>query len=196
MIYNNNYELIVALIFVLVIHLFVSICLGQSDGQYTPSPSQFPSYQWGHYSHYDSRGRPIIIGPPNQPIHPYDTRRGYTPDPKRRLIEDPGDLRCKEAIHQNLDEFVTVNTAYGNVVGRFVYLCDGPQVPERDRPLRQFDRPLGSPSVYRPIRHFWKNVTAFLGIPYARPPTRENNLRFKVRIIKFSFLSKLTLNNV
>ncbi|XP_054158093.1 neuroligin-2-like [Oppia nitens] len=38
---------------------------------------------------------------------------------------------------------------------------------------------MGSPNRYNPIRSFWKNVTTFLGIPYARPPIREYNLRFQ-----------------
>jgi hypothetical protein len=148
---------------------------------YTPGPGRQVPNQWGHFSQYDSRNRPV--GPAVQGWNPYDPSKGFTPDPsRRRLIEDPGDTRCKEAIHQGLEEFVTVNTAYGNCVGTIVYLCDGPNVPERDRPLSPHpdQRPQGSPSTYRPIRHFWKNVTTFLGIPYARPPTRENNLRFKV----------------
>ncbi len=175
---------------------FIFFTLGSSSVQaqwnsnrgsgYTPGPGlQIPN-QWGHYSQYDSRNRPV--GPHAQGWDPFDPRKGFTPDPsRRRLIEDPGDTRCKEAIHQGLDEFVTVNTAYGNVVGTVVYLCDGPQVPERDRPIssRPDQRPQGSPSTYRPIRSFWKNVTTFLGIPYARPPTRENNLRFKVICIKY-----------
>lgn len=41
------------------------------------------------------------------------------------ILMDPGDRRCKEAITSYLEEFVTVQTKYGNVRGRYVYLCDG-----------------------------------------------------------------------
>lgn len=179
-------------------------------GYTQPPPQRIPQFSsygshWGHYPPYDPKQRPIESWDPYSDYN----RRGYgsqwvTPNPnpgRRRLIEDPGDTRCKEAITSDLDEFVTVNTMYGNVVGRIVYLCDGPLVPERDRPIPTWPSGLKREHLhnpqyqhykyqsnkydkqYRPIRYFWRNSTAFLGVPYAKPPTRENNLRFRVRIV-------------
>ncbi len=134
--------------------------------------------QWGHY--------PILYQDPNRPletINKYDPRYSapVTPDTYNRYkIADPGDLRCPEAVREGLLEFATVNTAYGTVEGRVVYLCDEPGVPEHDRPKPAQYTPVGNPNKYRPITSFRRNVTTFLGVPYAKPPTRENNLRFKV----------------
>lgn len=77
-------------------------------------------------------------------------------------------------------EFVPVVTAYGTVEGRVVYLCDEPGVPLHERPRSSQYQPIGSPHKYRPITQFRRNATAFLGIPYAKPPTKANGLRFKV----------------
>ncbi|CAG2111725.1 unnamed protein product, partial [Medioppia subpectinata] len=135
--------------------------LPNGQGQFnTPPPQRVFYEQWGHYHEYDPRNRPL-----ESDRKPYDGyRSGVTPDPsRRRLIEDAGDLRCKEAIRQGLDEFITVNTNYGNVVGRMVYL------------------------------HFWKNVTTFLGVPYARPPTREERLRFKPPQVPIQWGSRYAL---
>ena len=152
----------------------------------TPPPNRVFYEQWGHYHNYDPRNRPLESDR-RPPYEGYNY--GVTPDPtRRRLIEDPGDLRCKEAVHQGLEEFVTVSTLYGNVVGRIVYLCDGPGKPLRDRPLPAQYQVSGSPTGYHTIRSFWKNVTTFLGIPYARPPIREYNLRFKVRMTSIAFI--------
>lgn len=87
----------------------------------------------------------------------------------------------EDLLTHNPEEIVTVNTRYGKVTGRYSYLCDFPGVAERDRPVthsRDFDT---YHHGYRPRARVRGNVTVFLGIPYAKPPTRENNLRFKVR---------------
>lgn len=162
------------------------------DPFFTARPPVVDNYgQWGHY--------PILYENPNRPlenINKHDSRySAVTPDTFNRYkIEDPGDLRCPEAVREGLTEFVPVATVYGTVVGRIVYLCDEPGVPEHERPRPAQYRPGGSPHQYRPITNFRRNVTAFLGIPYAKPPTRQNKLRFKVRNIeKFQSLMSFFL---
>ncbi|KAI1289762.1 Neuroligin-4, X-linked [Halotydeus destructor] len=87
------------------------------------------------------------------------------------------DARCSEDIvSQNLEDIVTVTTSYGKVTGRHSYLCDFPGVPERDRPLNVGQQ---QPYGWRPRSRVRGNVTVFFGVPYAKPPTRENSLRFK-----------------
>ena len=86
---------IVLLILIIVIITQLNI----NECQYnTPPPNRVFYEQWGHYPNYDPRTRPLE----SDRRAPYDWQRsGVTPDPsRRRLIEDPGDLRCKEAVHQ------------------------------------------------------------------------------------------------
>ena len=65
---------------------------------------------------------------------------------------------------ENLQRDVTVNTNYGRVNGFYVYLYDGPRVPEFDRPgVANVDKVKGKVSV-------------FLGIPYAQAPKGEARL--------------------
>ena len=150
------------------------------DPYLTPRPDPFHNYgQWGHY--------PILHQDPNRPldtINKYDPQyQAVTPDTYNRYkIADPGDLRCPEAVREGLLEFATVTTSYGTLEGRVVYLCDEPAVPEHERPKPAQYSPIGNPHKYRPITQFRRNVTTFLGIPYAKPPTRENNLRFRVSV--------------
>lgn len=59
---------------------------------------------------------------------------------------------------------MTVNTNYGRVNGFFVYLYDGPRVPEFDRP--------GVANVDK-VKF---RVSVFLGIPYAQAPIGEARL--------------------
>ena len=65
---------------------------------------------------------------------------------------------------ENLPRDVTVNTNYGRVNGFFVYLYDGPRVPEFDRP--------GVANVDK-VKF---RVSVFLGIPYAQAPIGEARL--------------------
>lgn len=177
----------------LIVNLVLVICFvpsGQADiytgdrpidRYFTARPRPIENYdQWGHY--------PLPFLDPNRPlesINKYDPKySAVTPNSFNRYqIEDPGDLRCKEAVKEGLLEFVTVSTPYGNVEGRVVYLCDEPTVPLEERPRpAQYD-PLSNPNKYRPITQFRRNVTTFLGIPYAKPPTRQNKLRFKRTLV-------------
>lgn len=74
------------------------------------------------------------------------------------------------------DEPVDVNTALGRVIGKTVYLYDGPNRSPFERVTSQLYLP---PNSYRPSpQNYYKNVSLFLGIPYAKPPIRENGLRF------------------
>ena len=67
----------------------------------SPPPNRIFYQQWGHYQSYDPkdpRNRPLESDR-NRPFEGY--HQGVTPDiNRRRLIEDAGDLRCKEAILQ------------------------------------------------------------------------------------------------
>lgn len=77
------------------------------------------------------------------------------------------------------DEPVDVTTQLGHVIGKTVYLFDGPNRSPMERHTSQLYAPPNTwqrptpPNVYR-------NVSIFLGIPYARPPIRENGLRFQL----------------
>ena len=77
------------------------------------------------------------------------------------------------------DEPVQVTTRFGNLVGKTVYLFDGPNRSPFERATSQLYAP---PNTWRrpTLPNFYKNVTIFLGIPYARPPTREFGLRFQL----------------
>ncbi|KAJ6221357.1 hypothetical protein RDWZM_007169 [Blomia tropicalis] len=173
-------EFIITIIFILLsIYLTkADIFAGERlDPYFTSRPNVIQNYgQWGHY--------PILYQDPNRPLEPinkYDPRySAVTPNTFNRYkIDDPGDLRCPEAVREGLLEFATSQTAYGTVEGRIVYLCDEPGVPEHERPKPAQYSPVGNPNKYRPILQFRRNVTTFLGIPYAKPPTRENKLRFQ-----------------
>ena len=71
---------------------------------------------------------------------------------------------------ENLPRDVTVNTNYGRVNGFYVYLYDGPRVPEFDRP--------GVANVDK-VKF---RVSVFLGIPYAQPPIGEARLMVRLKI--------------
>lgn len=68
------------------------------DPFFTARPNPIQNYgQWGHY--------PILYQDPNRPLEPinkYDPRySAVTPDTFNRYkIEDPGDLRCPEAVRE------------------------------------------------------------------------------------------------
>lgn len=77
------------------------------------------------------------------------------------------------------DEPIDVLTQLGHVIGRTIYLFDGPNRSPFERVSSQLYAP---PNTWqRPsIPNYYKNVSIFLGIPYARPPIRENGLRFQL----------------
>lgn len=77
------------------------------------------------------------------------------------------------------DEPVDVLTQLGHVIGKTVYLFDGPNRSPLERLTSQLYAP---PNTWnRPsLTNYYRNVSIFLGIPYARPPLRENGLRFQL----------------
>ncbi|XP_022255482.1 cholinesterase-like [Limulus polyphemus] len=124
-----------------------------------------------HYTSYSARtpGPNVIYDFRNVYQSPGNNRQGSAV--RKSDIFDYGDQRCPEAYSDELPVKVTVDLTRETVIeGRYVYLCDGPGVPERDRPQN---------GNFRPVTKFYKNITAFLGIPYAEPPVKERGLRFK-----------------
>lgn len=77
----------------------------------------------------------------------------------------------------NYDELVDVQTPLGHVIGKTVYLIDGPNRSFLDRHTSQLYSP---PNTYQRPNNHYRNVSIFLGIPYARPPLRESGLRFQL----------------
>lgn len=77
------------------------------------------------------------------------------------------------------DEPVQVSTRLGNLIGKTVYLFDGPNRSPFERAASQLYAP---PNTWqRPaLPNHYKNVSIFLGVPYARPPRREFGLRFQL----------------
>lgn len=152
----------------------------------TRQPARNPQYD----PHYDPRfGHPHPQQPHPQPQYPFQPQFPYNQPktPVDRLRYEHSDSRClDDLLTYNPEEFVTVTTRYGKVTGRYSYLCDMPGVAERDRPSPTWgDRPFEHGAYplhqgYRIRPRVRGNVTMFLGVPYAKPPTRENNLRFKV----------------
>ena len=69
---------------------------------------------------------------------------------------------------ENLPRDVTINTNYGRVNGFYVYLYDGPRVPEFDRP------------TVANVDKIKAKVSVFLGIPYAQAPIGEARLMVKM----------------
>lgn len=113
----------------------------------------------GYYDRYPSNDR-------------YDWDRRLFQSPQNKKFEPfIGDSRCLQ--DKNLEDIistsVSVRLRIGIVNGINVSLCDGPGVPDFDRPNA---RPNYSPNVYR-------NIAVFLGIPYAEPPIKDR--RFRVR---------------
>lgn len=87
------------------------------------------------------------------------------------------DRRCiDDILSSNYREKVSVGTKYGRVTGRIAYLCDMPGLSMNERPIIHGVN--GQPRSNGRSR-VAGNVTLFLGIPYAKAPTKENNLRFK-----------------
>lgn len=122
---------------------------------------QFPN---GYYDRY----------PPNER---YNWGRGQFQSPQNKKQElFIGDSRC--LLDKNLDDTtrtpVSVRLRIGIVIGVNVSLCDGPGVPEYDRP---YSRPNYSPNIYR-------NIAVFLGIPYAEPPIKDRRFRVRFHLIR------------
>lgn len=80
---------------------------------------------------------------------------------------------------ETLETSVTVATSLGPVTGKTILLTDRalsgiPQRPNRNK-IFESPRPFFSAD-----EKIYKNVSVFLGIPYARPPLKESGLRFKL----------------
>lgn len=116
-----------------------------------------------NYYHYDDHNRNW-----NSRNRPYDTPLVYRDRDNDiyRPEEDYGDRRCRDETILTTQSFVkSVETTQGVVVGRMLFLCDGPDISYWDRPQPESHSFQSS--------KFHKNVTVFLGIPYAQPPVGE-----------------------
>ncbi|GFY37174.1 esterase FE4 [Trichonephila inaurata madagascariensis] len=115
--------------------------------------------------------------PPNDRYHSWDSSSVLT-----GFYSIYSDSRClnNRAQQINDDSSVSVSLRLGKVIGTYVYLCDGPGVNEHDRPDAKPNQP---PKIY-------KNLTIFFGIPYALPPTPEDDRRFRPPQVQPSFSSK------
>lgn len=78
------------------------------------------------------------------------------------------------------DEPVDVLTSLGHVIGKTIYLFDGPNRSPLERLTSQLYKPPNTWQKPSSPSYFYRNVSIFLGIPYARPPIRENGLRFQL----------------
>lgn len=146
------------LIFFLLIEIIIGplVCFSQNY-PYTDSTSRIRSpYEASSYSN---------LGHSHQPNFPnygsFSSRSGHS------------DSRCPEQINNLLfNDRVTVGTRFGEFTGHYAYLCDFPDVKATDRFFVN--------NLHRYNSNFIRNVTVFLGIPYASPPLVELGLRFKV----------------
>lgn len=76
------------------------------------------------------------------------------------------DTRCMhQLINSHAQESISVITKYGKVTGAICYLCDLPGNKRQSSRIIKY--------------HVLANVSLFLGIPYAKAPSKENQLRFK-----------------
>ncbi|XP_022241664.1 cholinesterase-like isoform X1 [Limulus polyphemus] len=132
----------------------------------TPDPDE--RFQYGSRDRY----RYDRYGQGSQTSHSDRHSSNYnSQSAPRNLNIEVGDKRCPEAVTYNLKTTAKVTLwTETEIEGIYVYLCDGPGVPEQDRPPGD---------TFRPLTKFYSNITAFLGIPYAEPPTKQKGLRFK-----------------
>ncbi|RWS27463.1 neuroligin-4: Y-linked-like protein [Leptotrombidium deliense] len=156
--FGSNF-LFTSLLFLLNYGSRITLVVNGQYAQNEPSNSQFQSPQYGPHNR-------------NPWSQDYGTASSH-------LEFENSDSRCKNTLKNerlNLPEKVDVTTNYGKVTGRYVYLCDGPNVAPQDRPVEEgYSNRYG----YRPYPKIYFNATAFFGIPYARPPVKEQSLRFK-----------------
>lgn len=171
------------------------LCLGFVNSQDwrdqpPPPPRGTPYYNRGgqpynnrDISHYDTYGPGNRNSNPSDRRYPYDDTRGgiggYQAPGVRPSEKDFGDKRCQSAItdYHEFEVKVEIPGAGGVIHGKYAYLCDGPEYSEHSRP-----KP-GRPA------YIYRNISVFLGIPYAEAPTHANNLRFRVSIIFWISLS-------
>ncbi|XP_076029302.1 cholinesterase-like isoform X2 [Oratosquilla oratoria] len=124
---------------------------------------------------YDSRGRLR----PGSERRPWDNRNSDHDfgvlGPWRDDLQ--GEQRPSEIPGETLPltEDLMVNTDTGQVQGFFVYLYDEPRLREDMRPV---NRPLN-------LQYHIRNVSVFLGIPYARPPILEGRFKPPRRVPKW-----------
>ncbi|GAB6023162.1 hypothetical protein CHUAL_007244 [Chamberlinius hualienensis] len=165
--------------------LFVTVMLNKyGQAQYTkPDLTRQQLYgQQSGYGGYSGTYYPSGSVPPdpdrrfNNQQTPYPSGVGY--DPYGRPVMPPGFIgpqqppfhhvrfrgTCNFPNMAQLPQVVTVRTRLGEVMGKYEYFCDGPEMLYHQR------RPDMPSQTYN-------NVSVFLGIPYAEAPIRER--RFK-----------------
>lgn len=152
-----------------VIIVSISLFVSSVKSQYGPG-----NYRDRSRQNYGSRDHPYLVN--NDRYAPWNSDRSNMNFINTGMNSRYSDSRCRRTFKdQHMEEYlgsVTVETRVGNIEGTYLYLCDGPGIPEHYRPKKDN---INRQKIYR-------NLTMFLGIPYAKPPTRENGLRFKVRL--------------
>lgn len=111
-------------------------------------------------------------------ISPYDpSTYNNLHQPINSLTPAPfvhSDSRCNIMRNTKLEHHAllteTVETRFGKFFGRIAFLCDSPNFKLNEVSL--------DPNGFSKSSE--NNVTVFFGIPYAKPPLAENELRFKV----------------
>lgn len=143
----------------------------------------FPSPSQGQPDFSDGNSR-VVLNSVNEKNYPNTDGRRLTSSYENwskyqsNIRYFHSDQRCiNDIILSNYNEITSTNTKYGKLTGRIAYLCDMPGINLRERPVIFHERRDEGQS--NPRSRVVGNVTLFLGVPYAKPPTKENNLRFK-----------------
>lgn len=134
---------------------------GQQTANYQGVPNQYTGSGYNYRPYENNRPGQVSYDPRFPP--PASSQRFYPGIGGRGASRTTCNILGTESLPQTL----TITTRQGPMTGRIEYLCDGPAVPYNLRPGGMSGRP---PNIYA-------NVSAFLGIPYARPPVYD--LRFR-----------------